>query len=118
MHREGGDPQIVGGDGGALPAELPEEVGIVMGGAVVGKEHANPRFVEESRENLGVLFCLGAAGEAGAKLRRHHEGHPDFSGRLNRLHDGGLTPAEIDITRSGETLVGELWWDLFMGWLP
>src|ERR1035438_5175148 len=58
LQGEGGDPHVVGGYGSALLAELPEDVGVVMGGLVVCVEDADARLEKKPAQDGLVVGAL------------------------------------------------------------
>ena len=66
LQDESCDPHVVGGDGGALLAQLPVDGGVVVGRLLVGVEHADAGFQKKTAQDGFVARSLAADRKSGA----------------------------------------------------
>src|SRR5271156_648878 len=91
------DPHIVGGDWGALLAELPVNVRVVMRGLVAGIDNPDTRLHKESAQDSFVAQPLTAHGKSSAQFSQDNERKPDLAGPFDDFHDGDFAPAKIGV---------------------
>ena len=74
LEGEGGNPDVVGGDGRALASELDEEARVGLGGGVVWVEDADARGEQEAgREAKNCGLMAGKKHMSGAPQRTQRE---------------------------------------------
>ena len=74
LEGEGGNPDVVGGDGRALAPELDEEARVGLGGGVVGVEDADARGEQEAgREAKNCGLMAGKEHRSGVPQRTQRE---------------------------------------------
>jgi hypothetical protein len=92
------DPHIVGGDWGALLAELPIYVRVMMRGLLAGIDNPDTRFYKESAQDGFVPWPLAAYGEPGTQFSQDNKRKPDLGSPFDDLDDRGVAPAKIGVT--------------------
>jgi hypothetical protein len=97
LEDEGGDPQVVGGNGRSLAPELAEDRGVVMGRLFVGENDANAGLHQETPQRAFVLGAAFAEREASAQLRQYDEREEDGVGSLDESHYVDDSAAEIGV---------------------
>lgn len=100
---EGGDPEIVGGNGRALVSQLGEESGVMMRGLLVSIEHADQWGVEKFGEEAFILRGPGATGKSSPQFGQHYEWDDDLAGVPDDRHGlgTGLRKGHIGIGIDG-----------------
>ncbi len=94
---EGGDPEVVRGDRGALSAQLMEEPSVVMCGLFIGEQYVDAGAVEEADEVRFVLSGPSAPDKPRPKLTEDHERHEDLVGAPEAIHDLWEALREVDV---------------------
>ena len=98
FENERGDPHIVGGDWGALLAELPVYVRVMMRGLLVGIDNPDTWFHKESAQDGFVAWPLAAYGKPCTQFSQNNKRKPDLGCLFDERDDRGVTPAKIGVT--------------------
>lgn len=81
------DPHIVGGDWGALFAELPVDVRVVVRGLLVGIDNPDTRLEKESAQDGFIAWSLAAHGKPGTQFSQGDKRKPDLASPFDDFHD-------------------------------
>jgi len=91
LDNQSGDQEVVGGNRRAVSTQLGEQMGIVVGGVVIGQEDPDSGTVQKMDQDLLVLAGDGPTQEAGAQLGQGYEGDVNFI-RLREAFDSRRHP--------------------------
>lgn len=91
---EGGNPEVVGGDGFACALECENDFGIVMRGRFVDVQHE--AIVDQACEPVFVGGAAARLGDSVAVFAEHNDGNRHLFGASENGNDGGIV-----IGRSG-----------------
>lgn len=98
LQDEGSDPDVVGRDGGALPAELTIHRGVLLGRLIVGEERVDLGLGEKQTQDPLVFGSALAHGKTSPKLGQDNERQVNRVRLLQQVDGSLLAAAESHVS--------------------